>query len=120
VKASKLIEILLATPEGSDPEIVTGEEWLPERLLDVSFQDNYLFCEFDVAPEDHQGDDEGRGFVDHEVELIKAHIMKIFLEKAPLEQKQNAILELVLYAHEHFPSDVVEMLETLEQPSKAT
>ena len=115
VKASKLIEILSAAPQGSDPEIVTGEEWLPERLIDVSFQDNYVFCEFDSAPEDSQGDDEGRGFVEHEVELINQRIMDIFLEKASLEQKQNAILELVLYSHEHFPSDVVEMLETLKQ-----
>jgi hypothetical protein len=114
VKASKLIEILSTLPQGCDPDIVTGEEWLPERLLDVSFQDDYVFCHFDTAPEDQQGDDEGRGFVDHEIELINAHIMKIFLKKAPLEQKQKAILQLILYAHEHFPSDVVEILESTE------
>ncbi|MGX9416241.1 VC1380 family protein [Vibrio sp. RC27] len=115
MKASKLLEILSDLPEGSDPDVVTGDEWLPERLINVTSQDDFVFCEFDNAPEDGQGDDEGRGFVDHEIELIKSHIMAVFLEKAPLEQKQKAILNLVLYVHEHFPSDVVEMLETLEQ-----
>jgi hypothetical protein len=107
------MQFLSSLPEGSDPEIVTGEEWLPERLVKVETQDDYVFCQFDVAPEDSQGDDEGRGFVEHEVELIKARIMSIFLEKASLEEKQQAILALVLYAHEHFPSDVIEMLEML-------
>ena len=116
MKASKLLEILSDLPEGSDPDVVTGDEWLSERLINVTSQDDFVFCEFDNAPEDGQGDDEGRGFVDHEIELIENHIMEIFLEKAPLEQKKKAILALVLFAHEHFPSDVVEMLETLEQP----
>ncbi len=111
MKASQLMQMLTSLPEGHDPEIVTGEEWLPERLIEVRDEQDLLFLEFDNAPEDNQGDDEGRGFVEHEITLIKKRIMDIFLEKASLEHKQQAILALVLYAHEHFPSEVVEMLE---------
>lgn len=113
MKASQLMQILSALPEGQDPEIVTGEVWLPERLTEVKDEQELLFLEFDNAPEDGQGDDEGRGFVEHEIELLKTRIMEIFLEKASLEHKQQAILALILYAHEHFPSEVVEMLEML-------
>ncbi len=105
------MQMLTSLPEGHDPEIVIGEEWLPERLIEVRDEQDLLFLEFDNAPEDNQGDDEGRGFVEHEITLIKKRIMDIFLEKASLEHKQQAILALVLYAHEHFPSEVVEMLE---------
>ncbi len=115
MKVSKLMQILSSLPEGCDPDIVTGEEWLPERLTEVSVQGDFVFCEFDAAPEDTQCDDEGRGFVEHEIELIRRRVMDIFLEKASLEDKQQAILALILYAHEHFPSDVVEMLEILNE-----
>lgn len=115
MKASKLVQILSSLPSDTDPDIVTGEEWLPERLVDVNIDEDYVFLEFDNAPEDSQGDDEGRGFVEHEIALIKSRIMDIFLEKASLEHKQEAILALILYAHEHFPSDVVEMLELINQ-----
>ncbi|QMV14545.1 VC1380 family protein [Vibrio spartinae] len=111
VKASELIHILNALP--NDPEIVTGETWLPERLLHAKCLDDLLFCQFDNAPEENEGDEEGRGFVDHELSLMKSHIMQIFTEKAPLEHKRDAILALILYAHEHSSSDVVEMLEQI-------
>jgi hypothetical protein len=39
--------------------------------------------------------------------------MQIFMEQAPLEHKRDAILALILYAHEHSSSDVVEMLEQI-------
>ncbi len=118
MKASQLMQMLTSLPEGHDPEIVTGEEWLPERLIEVRDEQDLLFLEFDNAPEDNQGDDEGRGFVEHEITLIKKRIMDIFLEKASLEHKQQAILALVLYAHEHFPSEVVEMLEMLDDETE--
>lgn len=118
MKASQLMQMLTSLPEGHDPEIVTGEEWLPERLIEVRDNQDLLFLEFDNAPEDNQGDDEGRGFVEHEITLIKKHIMDIFLEKASLEHKQQAILALILYAHEHFPSEVVEMLEMLDDETE--
>lgn len=111
VKASEFIHILNALP--NDPEIVTGEMWLPESLLQVTYLDDLLFCQFDNAPEENEGEEEGRGFVEHELTLLKSHIMQIFLEKAPLEHKRDAILALILYAHEHSSSDVVEMLEQL-------
>lgn len=118
MKASQLMQMLTSLPEGHDPEIVTGEEWLPERLIEVRDDQDLLFLEFDNAPEDNQGDDEGRGFVEHEITLIKKRIMDIFLEKASLEHKQQAILALILYAHEHFPSEVVEMLEMLDDETE--
>lgn len=118
MKASQLMQMLTSLPEGHDPEIVTGEEWLPERLIEVRDDQDLLFLEFDNAPEDSQGDDEGRGFVEHEITLIKKRIMDIFLEKASLEHKQQAILALILYAHEHFPSEVVEMLEMLDDETE--
>ncbi len=111
VKASELIHILNALP--NDPEIVTGETWLPERLLHAKCLDDLLFCQFDNAPEEDEGEEEGRGFVDHELSLMRSHIMQIFMEKAPLEHKRDAILALILYAHEHSSSDVVEMLEQI-------
>jgi hypothetical protein len=111
VKASELARILNSLTD--DPDIVTGEEWLPERLVNVHQTDNYLFCEFDNAPEEGEGDEEERGFVTHEIELIQRYIMQIFLEKASLNHKRDELLALILYAHEQSPSNVVEILEKL-------
>jgi hypothetical protein len=114
VKASELLSILNSLPEGTDPELVTGEEWLPERLLNLKPNNNYLFCQFDNAPEENQGDEEARGFVEHEIKLIREKVMDIFMQKASLQVKQDAILALILFAHEQSSTDVVEMLETFE------
>jgi hypothetical protein len=112
VKASELLHILNSLDDDTDPELVTGEEWLPERLLSLERNHNYLFCHFDNAPEETQGDEEGRGFVEHEIKLIREKVMEIFTEKASLEAKQDAILAIILFAHEQSSTDVVEMLET--------
>lgn len=114
MKASDLMYQLQTVLKKSDPEIVTGEDWLPERLTEIHQLDDLLFFEFDTAPEDSQDDEEGRGFVDHEIELIRQQIMSIFLEKTSLENKREAILALVLLAHEQTPSTVVQTLIDLE------
>ncbi|SHO58933.1 hypothetical protein [Vibrio quintilis] len=108
MKASRLVQLLHSLT--GDPEVVTGEEWLPERLVHAKQLDNYLFLEFDNVPEDNQGEEEGRGFVEHEINLIREQIMQIFQEEASLNSKQEAILALILYAHERTSSEVVEML----------
>lgn len=113
MKASELLCQLQTILEHSDPEIVTGEDWLPERLTETHLSDDLLFLEFDTAPEDNQGDEEGRGFVEHEVNLIRDQIMEIFLEKTSLENKKEAILALILLAHEQTPSYVVQTLNDL-------
>ncbi len=114
MKASDLLYKLQTVLKESDPEIVTGEDWLPERLTEVHQTDDLLFLEFDTAPEDSQGDEEGRGFVEHEIELIREQIMEIFLEKTSLENKREAILALILLAHEQTPSTVVQALVDLK------
>lgn len=114
MKASDLMYQLQTILKESDPEIVTGEDWLPERLTEIHQVDELLFFEFDTASEDGQGDEEGRGFVEHEIELIQKQIMNIFLEKTSLENKKEAILALVLLAHEQTPSTVVQTLIDLE------
>lgn len=114
MKVSEFKKLLEAIPLDTDPEIVTGEVWLPERLINVDIDSEFVRCEFDTAPEDGQGDEEGRGFVDHEVELIRTRIMQIFTEKASLEHKQQAILSLILFAHENEPSTVIELLNDVE------
>lgn len=115
MKVSELREYLDNLPADIDPEIVTGEVWLPEPLIDLHSMDNYLFCEFDNAPEEGEGEEEGRGFVDHEIQLIRDRIERIFLEKTALKNKQDAILALILFAHERLPSEVVELLSGADE-----
>jgi len=113
MKASDLLFQLQTILKQSDPEIVTGDDWLPERLIETHQLDELLFMKFDIAPEEGQGDEEGRGFVEHEIELIRTQIMTIFLEKTSLENKQEAILALILLAHEQTSSEVIQTLNDL-------
>ncbi len=39
-----------------------------------------LFMEFDNAPEENQGDDEGRGFVEHEIAMIREKLEQLLDE----------------------------------------
>ncbi|MCE0492479.1 hypothetical protein [Vibrio salinus] len=114
MKASDLLYQLQSVLNNSNPEIVTGEDWLPERLIEIHQLDDLLFLEFDTAPEADQGDEEGRGFVEHEIELIREQIMEVFLEKTSLENKREALLALILLAHEQTPSEVVQTLNDLK------
>ncbi len=89
-----------------------GEEWLPERLINTQLNDQFLFLEFDNAPEEGQGDEEGRGFVDHEVELIRQQIELLLKEEDKgIKTKAEMLLTLLIMAHERTSSDFIEMIE---------
>lgn len=49
---------------------------------------------FDNAPEDGQGDEEGRGFVDHEIDLIRTRLQQILDEDSDNASKADAMLGL--------------------------
>ncbi|MGR5458140.1 hypothetical protein [Vibrio sp. PNB22_1_1] len=111
MKASELISIFNTFPAGNDPDIVMGEEWLPERLVETNLSGEMLFLRFDNAPEDSQGEEEGRGFVEHEIDLIRTHLLQILDEKSDNSSKADAMLGLFLMGHELSSSQVIEILE---------
>lgn len=111
MKASELITIISNLPEGSNPDIVMGEEWLPERLESTTLDGGMLFMHFDNAPEDGQGEEEGRGFVDHEIDLIRTRLKQILDEDSDSASKADAMLGLFLMGHELSSSQVIEILE---------
>ncbi|MDF2154657.1 hypothetical protein [Vibrio sp. CAU 1672] len=116
MKASKLISILNNLPANCDPDVVMGETWLPERLVDTTIDDNMLFLQFDNAPEENQGDEEGRGFVDHEIALIRKRLQQVLDEDADSATKADALLGLFLMGHELSSSEIVELLEQEAEP----
>lgn len=73
-----------------------GEEWLPERLVDTKLDGELLFLHFDNAPEDGQGDEEGRGFVDHEIDLIRTRLQQILDEDSDNASKSGCDARFVL------------------------
>ncbi|WP_394247534.1 hypothetical protein [Vibrio profundi] len=111
VKVSELKNFLNSLPENSDPEIVMGEEWLPERLVNTELNGELLFLEFDNAPEEDQGDEEGRGFVEHEVTMIRHKFEQILDEHTDTKTKADAMLALFLMGHELSSSEIIEILE---------
>ncbi|KII79560.1 hypothetical protein [Vibrio renipiscarius] len=113
VKVSELKDVLNALPIDKDIHIVTGEEWLPEQLVTTSLVDDMLFMQFDNAPEDTQCE-EGRGFVQHEVELIRSRFEQIITEPIDAKSKADAILALFLIGHEQSSAEVIEILESVE------
>lgn len=112
MKASELKALLDSLPEGYDPEIVMGEDWLPERLIDTHCDNDFLFLQFDNAPEEGEGEEEGRGFVEHEIELIRQQIENLLNEadKGP-KAKVEMLVTLLIMAHERTSSDFIEMIE---------
>ncbi|MEF1254842.1 MULTISPECIES: hypothetical protein [unclassified Vibrio] len=120
MKASELKSLLNSLPEGSDPDIVTGEAWLPERLIDTSQDGEMMFLHFDSAPEETQGEEEGRGFVEHEVAMIRHRFEQILEESSDTKTKADAMLALFLMGHELSSSDIIEILEDPEVPEPPT
>ena len=112
MKASELKRLLDAIPKEYDPDIVTGELWLPERLLEANLVEDLVFLNFDTAPEEIQGDEEGRGFVDHEIELIRDRFEQILNENSDATSKADAMLALFLMGHELSSSEIIELLES--------
>lgn len=115
MKVSEFKALLDALPADSDPDIVMGEIWLPEQLVTARLEQPLLFLEFDNAPEESQGEEEGRGFVEHEVELIRQQITQLLQEDSLQHDKIEALLGLLLVAHERTSSEFIEMLGTLQE-----
>ncbi|ROP23160.1 hypothetical protein EDB60_101289 [Vibrio crassostreae] len=114
MKVSELQNIIDHLPNDSDPDIVMGEEWLPERLVNTKLDGELLFMEFDNAPEESQGDDEGRGFVEHEIAMIREKLELLLDEPSDTKTKADALLAIFLMGHELSSSEVIEVLETTE------
>lgn len=117
VKVSELQNIIDHLPKYSDPDIVMGEAWLPERLVDTNLDGDMLFLEFDNAPEDNQGDEEGRGFVEHEIAMIREKLELLLDEPSDTKTKADALLAIFLMGHELSSSEVIEILESTELES---
>ncbi|MEZ9298837.1 hypothetical protein [Vibrio splendidus] len=114
VKVSELKNIIDHLPQDSDPDIVMGEAWLPERLVDTNLDGDMLFLEFDNAPEDNQGDEEGRGFVEHEIAMIREKLEQVLDDTSDTKTKADALLAIFLMGHELSSSEVIEILESAE------
>lgn len=114
VKVSELQNIIDHLPKDSDPDIVMGEAWLPERLVNTNLDGDMLFLEFDNAPEDNQGDEEGRGFVEHEIAMIREKLEQVLDDTSDTKTKADALLAIFLMGHELSSSEVIEILETTE------
>ncbi|TVU64531.1 hypothetical protein FQP88_06460 [Vibrio atlanticus] len=114
MKVSELQNIIDHLPQDSDPDIVMGEEWLPERLVNTRLNSDMLFLEFDNAPEENQGDDEGRGFVEHEIAMIREKLEQVLDDPSDTKTKADALLAIFLMGHELSSSEVIEILETTE------
>ncbi|MEZ8067140.1 hypothetical protein [Vibrio sp. FF145] len=112
VKVSELQNIIDHLPKDSDPDIVIGEAWLPERLVNTNLDGDMLFLEFDNAPEDNQGDEEGRGFVEHEIAMIREKLEQVLDDTSDTKTKADALLAIFLMGHELSSSEVIELLET--------
>lgn len=94
-----------------------GDAWLPERLVDTNLDGDMLFLEFDNAPEDNQGDEEGRGFVEHEIAMIREKLELLLDEPSDTKTKADALLAIFLMGHELSSSEVIEVLESTELES---
>ncbi|CAK2456650.1 conserved hypothetical protein [Vibrio crassostreae] len=114
MKVSELQNIIDHLPNDSDPDIVMGEEWLPERLVNTKLDGELLFMEFDNAPEENQGDDEGRGFVEHEIAMIREKLEQVLDDTSDTKTKADALLAIFLMGHELSSSEVIEILESTE------
>ncbi len=115
MKASELKHLLQSL--ANDPDIVTGDEWLPEQLIAAHTEGDLLFLQFDNAPEDPTGEEEARGFVEHEVKMIRRRFEQILDEHSDTKTKADAMLALFLMGHELSSSEVIEILEEPTLPA---
>ncbi len=115
MKASQLKAILNQLPTDLDPDVVMGEIWLPERLVEARIDDEMLFLTFDNAPQEEEGEEEGRGFVAHELELIRAQILQILDDQCDPATKAEALLALITLAHETTSAQFIEIFGSLQQ-----
>ena len=109
MKASELQNLL--TSLNNDPDVVSGDEWLPEQLIAAHVTGDLLFLKFDNAPQESEGEEEARGFVEHEVTMIRQRFEQILEEHSDTQSKTDALLALFLMGHELSSSEVIEILE---------
>ncbi|MFA0076550.1 hypothetical protein AB4427_00050 [Vibrio artabrorum] len=119
VKVSELQSIIDHLPNDSDPDVVMGEAWLPERLVNTNLDGDLFFLEFDNVPDDHQGDEEGRGFVEHEITMIREKLEQVLDDPSDTKTKADALLAIFLMGHELSSSEVIEILEATESEHAA-
>ncbi|MEZ9564542.1 hypothetical protein ACFFUO_07975 [Vibrio artabrorum] len=119
VKVSELQSIIDHLPSDSDPDVVMGEAWLPERLVNTNLDGDLFFLEFDNVPDDHQGDEEGRGFVEHEITMIREKLEQVLDDPSDTKTKADALLAIFLMGHELSSSEVIEILEATESEHAA-
>ncbi|WP_234495983.1 hypothetical protein [Vibrio maritimus] len=114
MKVEKLKNILNSLPVDSDIHVVTGEKWLPERLVNTELDNELLFLEFDNAPDEASSDEEARGFVEHEVELLRRRLEEIVEQSSNTSQLLDALTGFFVIGHEASSSDFIELLEQME------
>ncbi|NAW69330.1 hypothetical protein CAG54_03270 [Vibrio sp. V27_P1S3P104] len=110
MKASELKQRLNDIPSDIDPDIVMGESWLPEQLVGTQLDDELLFLQFDNAPQENEGEEEGRGFVEHEIDLIRYQLAQIFRGESGQREKIEALVAMLLAAHELTSAEFIEMI----------
>jgi hypothetical protein len=111
LKLSKFTSLVTELNIDDDPEIVTGESWLPEELKAMSLHDNKIFLDFDNAPQDDEQD--SRGLVEHELELVRKMISHYLTQDTTQQQRESSLLLLMQCLHEQPSDEVVEYLQKL-------
>ncbi|GMQ46575.1 hypothetical protein [Vibrio sp. 10N] len=114
MKVEKLKNILNNLPKDQDIRIVTGEHWLPEQLVNTELDNNLLFLEFDNAPDEGEQGLEARGFVEHEVELLRQRLDEIVKQSDDSSQLLDALTGFFLVGHEASSAEFIELLEQME------
>ncbi|MGF1749627.1 hypothetical protein [Vibrio cionasavignyae] len=120
MKVSNLKKVLDSLPDDKECHVVTGEKWLPERLIHTELDNDLLFLEFDNAPDEGEEGIEGRGFVDHEIDLLRSRITDILGQNDSPTATADALLGFFLVGHELSSSDFVELLESMEEEIQST
>ncbi|MGR5361654.1 hypothetical protein ACPV54_12405 [Vibrio mediterranei] len=120
MKVEKLKKILQSLPSEQHIDVVTGEIWLPERLLSAKVDNDLLFLEFDNAPDEAEGTFEGRGFVEHEIELVRERLAQIIDQSNNNEHLLDALTAFFLIGHETSSSEFVELLEKMNDATTAS
>ncbi|MFC5077573.1 hypothetical protein VTH8203_03913 [Vibrio thalassae] len=119
MKVEKLKKILQSLPSDQPIDVVTGEVWLPEQLLKAEVDKGLLFLQFDNAPDEAEDTFEGRGFVDHEIELIRERLAKIIEQSEGNEHLLDALTAFFLIGHETSSAEFVELLEHMNDTTTA-
>lgn len=109
-----LLDILNKYPKDQNIQVVTGETFLPERLVEIQRDHNLLFMQFDNAPDEAEQGEEGRGFVEHEIELLRLRLEQIVSQSNDNQQVVDALLGFFLIGHEASSSQFLELLESMD------